>query len=122
MENFDGSDPTISLLSDFMTQKGYLKMSPARYVEFFEECCKEVGIYELTIGWKGRGGHATVLQRLPNGKLVRIELQAYSGNVYQSLSSLAENGALSGWNLRTRGIVRIDNKILDPKFLSIFKK
>ena len=121
-KNFDGSDPTISLLSDFMTQKGYLKMSPARYVEFFEESCKEVGIYELTIGWKGRGGHATVLQRLPNGKLVRIEPQAYSGNVYQSLSSLAENGALSGWNLRTRGIVRIDNKILDPKFLSIFNK
>ncbi len=121
-KNFDGSDPTISLLSDFMAQKGYLKMSPARYVEFFEESCRETGIYELTIGWKGREGHATILQRLPNGKLVRIEPQAYNGSVYQSLSSLAENGALSGWNLGTRGIMRIDNKILDPKFLSIFNK
>lgn len=91
-------------------------------MNFFEESTKEDGVYMLTIGWKGGGGHATILQRA-KGSLYYVEPQLYKGNVFQDysmkLSSIAAN---SGWNLRSRGILRIDNKIFDKGFISIFYK
>ena len=27
-------------------------MTPKRYLEFFDEVCKDEGVYELSIGWK----------------------------------------------------------------------
>ena len=75
----------------------------------------------VTIGWKGSDGHATVVQRLKNGKLVRIEPQEYSGTTYENLSGLIDNAAKSGKNLFGRGIMRIDNKLFDKRYLSIFE-
>lgn len=96
-------------------------MTANRYLEFFEETTKEKGVYLVTIGWKGSGGHATVVQRLENGKLVRIEPQEYSGKTYENLSDLIDNATKSGKNLFGRGIMRIDNKIFDKRYLSIFE-
>lgn len=121
-KNLDGSDCSPTFLNDFMSNKSYKKMTSKRYDEFFEESTKEDGVYMLTIGWKGGGGHATILQRA-KGSLYYVEPQLYKGNVFQDysmkLSSIAAN---SGWNLRSRGILRIDNKIFDKGFISIFYK
>ncbi len=44
-------------------------------MEFFNEICKDPGVYMLSIGWKGGGGHATILQRFADGSLRYIEPQ-----------------------------------------------
>ncbi len=120
-KNPDGTKPKPTLYSEFMLLKGYLSMTANRYLEFFEETTKEKGVYLVTIGWKGSGGHATVVQRLENGKLVRIEPQEYSGKTYENLSGLIDNATKSGKNLFGRGIMRIDNKMFDKRYLSIFE-
>ena len=45
-------------------------------MEYFNEVCKEEGVYELSIGWKSGGGHATILQRFADGELRYIEPQS----------------------------------------------
>ncbi len=120
-KNPDGTKPKPTLYSEFMLSKGYSSMTANRYLEFFDETTKEEGVYLVTIGWKGSDGHATVVQRLKNGKLVRIEPQEYSGTTYENLSGLIDNAAKSGKNLFGRGIMRIDNKLFDKRYLSIFE-
>ena len=114
-------------------------MNKKRYAEYFEESCKEVGIYILTIGWKGGGGHAdvplgiyskfshseesaTILQRFKNGTLKYIEPQFYSAStgVKRSIEELSIKGSTNP--LVTRGILRVDNKLFNTKFASIFDK
>lgn len=58
-------------------QQKYKTMTEKRYREYFNECCKEEGVYILTIGWRGGGGHATILQRMKDGTLAYIEPQEY---------------------------------------------
>ena len=90
----------------------------------FDEVCKEVGVYELSIGWKGGGGHATILQRFADGTLRYIEPQADnsegSGYEWKNLEYLANEGATK--NHMCRGIMRIDNKLFNVGFIDIFNK
>lgn len=120
--NIDGSKPTPTLTYDWMSKKGYKQMSKKRYEEYFEESCKEVGIYILTIGWKGGGEHATILQRFKNGTLKYIEPQSYSAStgVKRSIEELSIKGSTNP--IVTRGILRVDNKLFNTKFASIFDK
>lgn len=114
---------TPTLYEDWMKKKGYKQMSKKRYEEFFEENCKEVGVYVTTIRWsRNRGAHATILQRLPNGKLVYIDPQVYSSSLgaMRDFRSLCENGAAT--DVGYRGVLRIDDKLFDVKYLSIFDK
>lgn len=123
-KNPDGTPAQHTSLNDWMAAKGYQKVTPKRYMEFFNEVCKEVGIYELSIAWKKGGGHATILQRFPNGELRYIEPQADnstgSGYEWKDLKYLAEAGATK--NHRCRGIMRIDDKLFDVGFIDIFNK
>ena len=88
-------------------------MTQKRYVEFFNEICKDTGVYMLSIGWKRGGGHATILQRFADGTLRYIEPQhdnsKGSGREYCDLDYLGKNGAAT--NHSCRGIMRIDNKL-----------
>lgn len=112
-------------LVDWMQNKDYKQMTPKRYLEFFQETCKETGVYMLSIGWKGRGGHATILQRFSDGTLRYIEPQhdnsVGSGREYCNLDWLGKNGATTRIH-NCRGIMRIDDKIFNSKFVSIFDK
>lgn len=120
--NTDGSPAVPTLTYDWMIAKGYKQMSKKRYAEYFEECCKETGVYILTIGWKGGGGHATVLQRFEDGTLKYIEPQVYSerSGAKRSIDELCESGATKPYP--KRGVLRVDNKLFDTKFASIFDK
>lgn len=117
----DGTAPKASLTYDWMIGKGYKQMSKKRYEEYFKECCKETGVYILTIGWKGGGGHATILQRFEDGSLSYIEPQIYNGkSSKRSIDELCESGALKP--VKTRGVMRVDNLLFNQKFASIFEK
>ncbi len=122
--NPDGSPCSGVLTYNWMVGKKYKVMNAKRYREFFEETCKETGVYVLTIGWKnGRGaGHATILQRFEDGTLSYIEPQAYYAQLgtRRDIEELCQGGAAIPYG--RRGILRVDNKIFNKKFLSIFDK
>lgn len=120
-KNIDGSDVTISKITEFMAQKGYKNMTFKRYKQYFDTVITEDGLYELSIGWDGGGGHATIIQR-ENGVLYRIEPQLYDARkgVRFDLTDLCINGESNPSPVR--GIVRIDDKIFNLQYISIFDK
>ena len=120
-ENLDGTKVAPVFQKDWLTSHGYKQMSEKRWREYFEETCTEEGTYLLTIGWKGGGGHATILKRTKEG-LFYIEPQYYDEAVgtKRSISELCKHG---GKVVRgSRGILRVDDKKFLEKFLSIFEK
>lgn len=121
-QNIDKTPAIPTLTLEWMMGKGYKMMTAKRYNEFFEETCKDEGVYILTIGWKGGGGHATVLQRFNDGKLSYIEPQLYDEAIgtKRGIDELCTCGATKP--IATRGVLRVDNKLFDTKFVSIFDK
>lgn len=121
-KNIDGTPAKHFSINDWIKTKDYRRMTPKRYMEFFNEICKEEGIYELSIGWKDKGGHATILQRFKNGELRYIEPQEDnskgSGMEWKNIRHLCNAGAQNSHNCR--GIMRIDNKLFDIAFVDIF--
>lgn len=121
-KNADGTPAQHTTINSWLRSKSYQKMTPKRYYEFFNETCKDEGVYELCIGWKGGGGHATILQRFKNGELRYIEPQndnsKGSGQEWKDVKYLCNLGAANSHDCR--GIMRIDNKLFDIKFASIF--
>lgn len=121
-KNIDGTPAKHSSINSWLAVKGYLKMTPKRYHEFFDEICKEEGVYELSIGWKRGSGHATILQRFADGELRYVEPQADnskgSGYEWKNINHLCENGSANPHDCR--GIMRIDNKLFNIDFFSIF--
>lgn len=113
-ENQDGTAAVPTKYYDWMQSKEYKVMNPKRYKEFFEEHTKEAGIYVVTIGWKGAdgGGHATILQRFADGTLAYIEPQRYNGTMKRSIDSLCQDGCAKYGSYSTRGIMRVDDKLL----------
>ena len=97
-------------------------MTKGRYEEYFNEVCKEEGVYVITIGWKGGGGHATVLQRESDGKLYYIEPQEYNKylGTRRNISELSVKGAKDPYF--KRGILRVDDKVFDTAFLPLFNR
>lgn len=122
-KNQDGTQATHIRINDWLKKNNYLQMTPKRYKQFFEESCKEVGIYEVSIGWKRGSGHATILERTADGKLVRIEPQrdnSESGCEWDDFDFLCKQGAAKSHDCR--GVMRVDNKLFDIKFVDIFDK
>ena len=121
-KNADGSKCAPVLTFDWMLDKGYKTMTKKRYREYFEEACKDEGVYVLTIGWRGGGGHATILQRDADGVLSYIEPQEFDSDkgAKRTIDELCESGSTKP--ISTRGVLRVDNKVFDLKFISIFDK
>ena len=92
----DGTQAKYTLTKLWQDSKGYKIMNTKRYLEFFDEVCKEPGVYQLSIGFN-KGGHTTILQRFENGELRYIEPQEDnsfgSGRERYNLQYLASQGA-----------------------------
>ena len=119
--NIDGSPIEMQSTQKWAEGKKYKAMTPQRYKEFFEESCKEPGIYYLGISWRRRGAHATILQRTADGRLLYIEPQIDNSDKDRtSLLSLLQGGTtrLSPYD----GIFRIDDKLFNLEYISIFAK
>ena len=121
-KNIDGTEATPTLKVEWVMREGYKRMAEKRYRECLEESCKEKGVYILTIGWRVGGGHATVLQRFEDGTLSYIEPQAFDSlqGARRSIDELCEKGAATPFY--KRGVMRVDNKLFDTDFLSLFDK
>lgn len=120
--NIDKTKIAVDTTKGFMAKKGYKAMTPARYIEFFNTVCSKQGFYELTINWKNGGAHSTLLYRDAKKMLYRIEPQVYmaSRGVLCDIKELAAQG--SAYPIANVGIARIDNKIFNKDYTSIFDK
>lgn len=124
-KNANGTKPSAVNTYKWMQSKGYKQMTPQRYAEYIDEATREEGTYIMTIAWKGDdGGHATILKRLHNGKVVYIEPQHYSmvRGVTRSIMELCNDGARSWRSIYYEGIMRVDDKLFDPQYTDIFTK
>lgn len=121
-QNIDGTPAQPTLTKDWMSDKGYSEMNQDRYEEFFEENCKEEGVYVLTVGWEGGGGHATILQRDADGQLYYIEPQSFDSSIgaRRPISDISENAASDLATIGNRGVMRVDNKVFDTDYLPLF--
>lgn len=115
-KNPDGSEVTPLKVGEWMATKKYKAMNTKRYIEVFQEYCTEPGIYEVCTVWKGSGGHATILQKFPDGTLAYIEPQ-HSTIVKIPIEELAERMSAKG----RAAILRVDDKVFDMKYASIFR-
>lgn len=119
--NTDGSPIEMQSTQKWAEGKKYKAMTPQRYKEFFEESCKDPGIYYLNISWRRRGAHSTILQRTTDGRLLYVEPQADNSDKDRtSLLSLLQGGTtrLSPYD----GVFRIDDKLFNLEYISIFAK
>lgn len=124
-KNADGSKPNPLNTYQWMQSKKYKQMTPQRYAEYINEATQEEGTYIITLAWKGNnGGHATILKRLKNGKIVYIEPQIYSTKkgATRDIMELCNNGARSYSSVYYKGIMRVDDKLFDPQYADIFTK
>lgn len=135
-QNIDGTPAQPILTTNWMEDKGYTSMDKDKYLEYFEEACAEEGVYVITIKWKNRQelqpdgtiktidtkGHATILQRDSDGNLYYIEPQTYNYKIgaKRPISQLAENGISDPNWMSGKGIMRVDNKLFDPKYTTLF--
>lgn len=104
---------------DWMVNNGLRTMNENTYRMFLDEYTKVPGIYELNVGYRGGGGHSTLLERKNDGTLVRIEQQTTSkghtlDNLLKSLRSVPE--------MTVRGVMRVDNAKYNPAYAGAVRK
>ncbi len=118
-KNVDGTAAMPDTISKWMSGKGYLSMTEKRYLEYFEEVCKQDGTYAIGVSWKGGGGHATILKRT-GGKLYYIEPQHYqeAKGMLRDVNEICAGATSSPrWN---DGVLRLDDKLFDTSWASLF--
>ena len=121
--NPDGTQATPTHYADWMQEKGLQTMSAADYKSFFEEECKEQGVYIVTVAWAGnRGGHATVLQRDADGQLYYIEPQVFESDITtdgrRSIDDLADR--MAPVQPSQKGVMRVDDKLFNVEYADLF--
>lgn len=124
-KNADGSKPQPLNTYQWMQSKKYKQMTPQRYAEYIDEATRNEGTYIITIAWKGnKGGHATILKRLGNDKVVYIEPQLYlkEKGTTRDIMELCNEGARSWTSVYYKGIMRVDDKLFDPQYADIFTR
>ncbi len=121
--NVDGTKANPTHYVDWMKKKGLDEMTANDYKSFFEEECKETGVYIVTVAWKGGGGHATVLQRDVDGKLYYIEPQVFDASRTidgrRCIDDLV-NG-MTPVQPSEKGVMRVDNKLFNVDYTDLFE-
>ena len=116
----NGDIGNTSFFNEWMAAKGYKKLNKVRYKEFYNEMCTDVGFYETFIAWKGRGAHATILYRSPDGGLYNIEPQIYNGTPLRPIDEICEAGRTDGRWSPDFGVLRVDDKVFNMDYASAF--
>lgn len=113
--NLDGSKPQYEWSSSYANKNGIAKMTTTRAYEFIEQSTRADGIYEIYVAWKsGRSAHVFCVERT-NGKLRYFDPQ--SGEEGASVKAYIERA-----KSREIGILRIDDKMINPKLKGLFLK
>lgn len=106
------------------SRAGYISPSELRdtitaKVGFIEETTEETGRYELYLKWKGRkaGAHVMIVERQSNGNLLWFDPQTGKHGSSEAFGYYMERAVPVKIS-----VLRIDDKIVNPKFAERFKK
>lgn len=128
-KNLDGTKAEAVHTDDWMKKNGIKKMTTDDYRNYFEETCKEKGVYVVMVRWSDdSSGHATILHRDTDGVLYYIEPQRYEmskgADGKRSLDDLLmrQDGSqkLALKPTHSYGVLRVDDKIFNTDYASLF--
>lgn len=108
--NPDGTDPDYQWSYTWASSKGYKRMTDGRVKEYFKEHLKADGIYEVYCAWKGGSAHV-FLAEVRAGKIQYFDPQTGEKDVSSYLSSMKGDKI---------AVLRIDDKIVNPKIKNLF--
>lgn len=108
--NQDGTKPDYDYTYKWKLRKGYKVMNQSRLQEYFAEKFKEDGIYEIYCAWKGGSAHVFCAE-VKNGKARMFDPQPGKDEVESYVPRMKADMV---------GVIRIDNKIINPKIAGLF--
>lgn len=121
----DGSPVSITSFKDYLkAHPSWKHMTQQRYLQYFNEVCKEEGTYEVGLSWESRGGHCTIVKRFSDGSIKYIEPQEDnsdgSGFEEKDIKYLCER--MRKDPILKDGAIKVSDKLLNMKYVSIFLK
>ena len=121
----DGSAVSITSFKDYLkAHTSWKHMTQQRYLQYFDDVCKEEGTYEVGLSWEPRGGHCTIVKRFSDGSIKYIEPQEDnsegSGFEEKDIKYLCAN--MRKDPILKDGAIKVSDKLLNIKYVSIFLK
>ena len=121
----DGSAVSITSFKDYLkAHPSWKHMTQQRYLQYFDDVCKEEGTYEVGLSWEHRGGHCTIVKRFSDGSIKYIEPQEDnsegSGFEEKDIKYLCAN--MRKDPILKDGAIKVSDKLLNIKYVSIFLK
>lgn len=121
----DGSAVSITSFKDYLkAHPSWKHMTQQRYLQYFDDVCKEEGTYEIGLSWEPRGGHCTIVKRFSDGSIKYIEPQEDnsegSGFEEKDIKYLCAN--MRKDPILKDGAIKVSDKLLNIKYVSIFLK
>ena len=121
----DGTPVSITSFKDYLrAHPSWKHMTQQRYLQYFDEVCKEEGTYEVGLSWEPRGGHCTIVKRFSDGSIKYIEPQEDnsdgSGFEEKDIKFLCEK--MKKDPILKDGAIKVSDKLLNIKYVSIFLK
>lgn len=121
----DGSAVSITSFKDYLkAHPSWKHMTQQRYLQYFDDVCKEEGTYEVGLSWERRGGHCTIVKRFSDGSIKYIEPQEDnsdgSGFEEKDIKYLCAN--MRKDPILKDGAIKVSDKLLNMKYVSIFLK
>lgn len=121
----DGSAVSITSFKDYLkAHSSWKHMTQQRYLQYFDDVCKEEGTYEVGLSWEPRGGHCTIVKRFSDGSIKYIEPQEDnsegSGFEEKDIKYLCAN--MRKDPILKDGAIKVSDKLLNIKYVSIFLK
>ena len=121
----DGSAVSITSFKDYLkAHPSWKHMTQQRYLQYFDDVCKEEGTYEVGLSWEPRGGHCTIVKRFSDGSIKYIEPQEDnsdgSGFEEKDIKYLGAN--MRKDPILKDGAIKVSDKLLNMKYVSIFLK
>lgn len=121
----DGSAVSITSFKDYLkAHPSWKHMTQQRYLQYFDDVCKEEGTYEVGLSWEPRGGHCIIVKRFSDGSIKYIEPQEDnsegSGFEEKDIKYLCAN--MRKDPILKDGAIKVSDKLLNIKYVSIFLK
>lgn len=121
----NGSAVSITSFKDYLkAHPSWKHMTQQRYLQYFDDVCKEEGTYEVGLSWEPRGGHCTIVKRFSDGSIKYIEPQEDnsegSGFEEKDIKYLCAN--MRKDPILKDGAIKVSDKLLNIKYVSIFLK
>lgn len=108
--NADGSDSEFTWAKTWAYKNNITRMGEKEIRKFFTENMKEDGLYEVYCGWK-RGDAHVFCAEAKNGSIRLFDPQPGKDNVLDYISRMRGSSV---------GILRIDNKLVNPDAAGLF--